>query len=66
MPGMWQSVASFGAAFIAMQAYGKSLMGVSSVQLWNPDFPWPLGPLAPGPGRPVLDPWQPNQAESLA
>lgn len=36
MPGMWQSVASFGAAFIAMQAYG--------------------------PGRPVLDPWQPNQA----
>ena len=22
MPGMWQSVASFGAAFIAMRAYG--------------------------------------------
>lgn len=36
MPGMWQSVASFGAAFIAMRAYG--------------------------PGRAVLDPWQPNQA----
>eukprot|EP00434_Breviolum_minutum_P014601 symbB.v1.2.012873.t1/scaffold875.1/size155714/22 len=36
MPGIWQSSASFGAAFIAMQAYG--------------------------PGRPVLDPWQPNQA----
>eukprot|EP00913_Durusdinium_trenchii_P003074 g2842.t1 len=33
---MWQSVASFGAAFIAMRAYG--------------------------PGRAVLDPWQPNQA----
>ncbi|CAJ1452357.1 unnamed protein product [Effrenium voratum] len=35
MPGVWQTVASFGAAFIAMQAYG--------------------------PGRPVLDLWQPNQ-----
>lgn len=39
MPGLWQSIASFGAAFIAMHAYG--------------------------PGRPVLDPWQPNQVRSF-
>ena len=29
MPGLWQSIASFGAAFIAMRAYGVALGGMA-------------------------------------
>ena len=96
MPGIWQSSASFGAAFIAMQAYGVGPVWAHTIflhqivknrhetlQIWckrkhcqkaETIFVLPafsteevnVGSSSTcdcclGPGRPVLDPWQPNQ-----
>lgn len=96
MPGIWQSSASFGAAFIAMQAYGVGPVWAHTtflnqivenrheiLQIWckckhcqkaQTIFVLPafsteevnVGSSSTcdcclGPGRPVLDPWQPNQ-----